>query len=83
MKPLKKAKQQNVALNIAYYTKLEIDNMLNNLEIEYLPEHFDLEQKIPVIYMEDIKDLKVVLDEYGYYTTVAIKENGKQYYICL
>lgn len=83
MKPLKKAKQQNVALNKEYYTEAEIANMLNNLEIEYLSETFDPEQKRPVIYTEDIKDLKIVLDEYGYYTTVAVKENGKRYYINL
>lgn len=82
MKPLKRAKQQNVALNTDYYTETEIVEMYNNSEIDYLDESFDPNQKRPVIYTEDIKSLKVVLDEFGYYTTVAVK-NNKEYFIKL
>lgn len=82
MRPLKRAKQQNVELNTDYYTEVEIVNMYNNFEIDYLDPSIDPELKRPVIYTEDIKNLKIVLDEFGYYTTVAVK-NGKEYFVKL
>ena len=82
MKPLKRAKQQDVGLNTDYYTAAEIDAMYRNLEIDYLDKSIDPVRICPVIFTEDITNLKIVLDEFGYYTTVAVK-NGKEYFIKL
>ena len=35
------------------------------------------------IYAEDLKEVKVIVDEYGHYTTVAIGKNEKTYFITL
>ena len=97
MKILKRAEQKNVILNKYYYTEDEIKNMLNSGEIFFLnssnskksgyekyerltKEGIDIELRI---FTSDLKELKVVLDEYGMYTTVGETENGRRYYITL
>jgi len=97
MKPLKKARQKNAPINKYYYSNSELLDMWNAGEIwtterdengEYLkPEPLkgyrnviDYEFRL---FLADIKDLKVALDDFGIYTTVAVSNSGKTYYINL
>lgn len=80
MKVLKKADQKNVTLNTNYYTESQIDEMVKNLEVC----KFDFDKPITYrIFLSEVKELKVVLDDYRFYTTVAVGKNGKLYYINL
>ena len=80
MKVLKKADQKNVTLNTNYYTESQIDEMVKNLEIC----KFDTDKPITYrIFLSEVKELKVVLDDYRFYTNVAVGKNGKSYYINL
>lgn len=78
MKVLKKALQRNVILNKEYYTENQIDEMIRNEEVFKIS--FD-ESDAVRISLEDVKELKVVLNEYDFYTTVAVGKNDKLYYI--
>lgn len=88
MKTLKKAEQRNVILKKDYYTIYQLNDMLKK---DYI---FTLEKNINIndIYTNDIdirislhyaKEIKVVLDNYGYYKNVVVMEDGCQYYINL
>ena len=74
MKPLKKAAQKNVQVNKECYTA-----------------DFDLSSVSGVsadegdyrVSLAHVKDLKVVLDDYGYYTTVAVMESGETIFVTL
>ena len=35
------------------------------------------------VFTSEMKTLNVVLDKYGYYTTVAIMDNGNKYFVSL
>ena len=93
MKVIKKALQKNVVLNKDYYLFYDIKKMLDNKEICYfdnnLNESFDI-YELPknfdnndlVIFLDYGDEIKIDLDEYGYYKPVLIK-NGKKYFIKL
>ena len=92
MKPLKKAEQHNAMINKDYYTANELRTMLNNKEIFFLGkkngswiqyESDYAESEELRIFISDMKEIKVVLNEYGFYTTVCINNDGKKYYITL
>lgn len=84
MKPLKKAAQKNVQVNKECYTA-DIADLLE------IPGVFDLSSVSGVsadegdyrVSLAHVKDLKVVLDEYGYYNTVAVMENGDTIFVTL
>ena len=97
MKTLKKANQKNVHLNTYRYSESEIREMLANKEVWFYNKKEDRaydydfwgydyekwassEEELRIGCEE--AELKVVLDESGYYTTVLIR-NGKTYYINL
>ena len=95
MKPLKKAEQKNVVLNTDYYTIRDLENMWFAGEIVRLdykqfgvfvePREISRYEEIGDqfrIFLENVKDLKVALDD-GHYTTVAVGNNGKTYYVNL
>ena len=93
MKVVKKAKQKNVVLNRDYYLFYDIKEMLDNKEICYLDnclnEKHDVYEYVKnfdnndlIIFLDDCDELKISLDEYGYYKPVLIK-NGKKYFIKL
>lgn len=93
MKVVKKAKQKNVVLNRDYYLFYDIKEMLDNKEICCLDncfnERYDVYEYVKnfdnndlIIFLDDCDELKISLDEYGYYKPVLIK-NGKKYYINL
>lgn len=78
MKPLKRASQKNVQVNKECYTA-DIADLLE------IPGIFDLSSASGVsadegdyrVSLAHVKDLKVMLDEYGYYNTVAVMESGE------
>ena len=93
MKVLKKAKQHNVVLNQDYYTFFDIQDMISKKEICFLDENLDEKYNLKdyilnhhneslIIFLDDVDEIKIALDEYGYYKPVLIK-NGKKYYINL
>ena len=84
MKPLKRASQKNVQVNKDCYTA----DIADLLEIEGV---FDLSSVSGVsadegdyrVSLAHVKDLKVVLDEYGYYNTVAVMSSGETVFVTL
>ena len=93
MKVVKKAKQKNVVLDRDYYLFYDIKEMLDNKEIcyldNYLNEGYDVYEYVKnfdnndlIIFLDDCDELKISLDEYGYYKPVLIKK-GKKYFIKL
>lgn len=81
MKPVKRAKQKNVAVDRSYYTDdqyAHLEDIIGVFDIGFL---CDEDEKNLRVVLSLVKDLKVVLDEYGYYTTVAVMETGEQIYI--
>ncbi len=88
MKTLKKASQKNIKLNKSYYSENEIKTMLKNEVIFYLNNNFEysnLWENDAVefrIATDNLKEIKVVLED-GYYTTVAIGLDNIKYYVNL
>lgn len=93
MKVLKSTEQKNVRLDEGYYTGSQIREMLENKEIcffvEGLQECYDVskywndeEQRLR-IFLEKGDEIKVELNEYGFYINVLIKANGNKYFIKL
>lgn len=93
MKVIKKALQKNVVLDIDYYLFHDIKKMLDNKEVCYfdsqLNEVYNFNEYVKnyknndlVIFLDYGNEIKIDLDEYGYYKPVLIK-NGKKYYINL
>lgn len=84
MKPLKKAAQENVQVDKYCYTA-EIAELLE------IPGIFDLstvsgnsaDEGDYRVSLTHVKDLKVVLNDYGYYTTVAVMESGETIFVTL
>ena len=91
MKILKKAEQKNIILNKEYYNIYQVNSLLDQHIIFYI----DSNQKVCYdnVYMfgdvdfrlftDDLKEIKVELDEYNYYTAVAVHNNGNKYYVSL
>ena len=94
MKILKKAQQKNVEINIDFYNVYQINEMLDRKLIFYLDNElnekyddissFDLFEGIYTfrIFTNKLKELKVASDD-GYYTTIAITNEGEKLYIKL
>lgn len=84
MKPLKRASQKNVQVNKDCYTA-DIADLIE------IPGVFDLSNVSGVsadegdyrVSLAHVKDLKVVLDEYGYYNTVAVMNSGETIFVTL
>ena len=93
MKIRKNVQQKNLILNKDYYTPTDIREMLLNKEITYfngVTEEcyepialYELEDTILRIFTENLVELKVVVDDYGHYTNIAVGKNGKKYYVVL
>ena len=95
MKILKDAKQKNVELNKDYYNEEEIRKLLENETIFYIDDSFECSNNTDVMLRwidEDvvfristtrIVELKVIVDDEGYYTTVAIDNDDNKYYVTL
>lgn len=91
MKIAKRAEQKNIILNKDYYTPSEINLMLAAGEIFYFTKDFnasyepitnwEFDEAVFRIYTDDLSEIKVVLDEYKFYSTVAVGKNGKTYFV--
>lgn len=90
MKPLKKANQRNAELNKDYYTRTDLEKMLSNHEVFFFNEGYSMsyntqnpEEEELRVDLFKMKEIKVILDPYGYYTTVCVDNEGRQYYVNL
>ena len=94
MKILKKAQQKNIEVNTDFYNVYQINEMLDrklifDLDEKFNEKHdnissFDLFEGEYTfrIFTNNLKELKVVSDD-GYYTTIAITNEGEKLYIKL
>ena len=94
MKILKKAQQKNIEVNTDFYNVYQINEMLDRKLIFYLDEKFNekhdnissfdlFEGEYTFrIFTSNLKELKVVSDD-GYYTTIAITNEGEKLYVKL
>ena len=94
MRILKKAQQKNVEINTDFYNVYQINEMLDRKLIFYLDNElnekydnissFDLYEGEYTfrIFTSKLKELKVVSDG-GYYTTIAITNDGEKLFIKL
>ena len=92
MKIRKTANQQNFCINKEYYTVRELKEMARNHEIFFFKDildecydvtdmfDYEIERTQFRVFAENLKEVKVVVDEYGYYTTVAVGKNDKTYF---
>lgn len=78
MKPLKKANQKNVSVDMECYTKTELQNLLNVDGVSEMDDHGHISDGAGNVrvFLSYVKDLKVTLIN-GYYNTVAIMNSGE------
>lgn len=83
MKILKKAEQQNVKLNTYYYNRKDIDKLKSLGIVTDLKEMFTdvFAKEELVIFTEQLEEIKVVLDEFGSYTNIAITKDDRRIFI--
>lgn len=84
MKPLKRASQKNVQVNKDCYTAdiadlLEITGVFELSSVSGI----SADEGDYRVSLAHVKDLNVVLDDYGYYTTVAVMESGETIFVSL
>lgn len=93
MKISKKAEQRNFVLDNAYYTELDIKYLLihgdvqrldytENYESMFKNDFVDMDTEYR-IFADDVKEVKVILDEYGFYTNCVVLKNENMLYIKL
>lgn len=81
MKILKRARQKNFTLNTEYYTKREIEQMYDEGKIFNCKKINIDDDETPRVSTSNISEVKIVLNEYGYYIPVAISKTGETIYI--
>lgn len=74
MKIRKRAEQKNFRVSTYYYRQCDLVRLTDIEGIEYLNGTI-------VVYAEYVKDIKVVLDNYGFYTNVVDMITGQRVYI--
>lgn len=74
MKIRKKATQKNFVVNTWYYTDFEINTLKYIDGVEYLDGRL-------VVFAEYADEIKVVLDEGGFYTTVVVMKTGEAIFV--
>lgn len=79
MKTIKKAEQRNVILKKDYYNKKQLNDILQK-EYAFTLKYDNGNIRISLHYA---KEIKVILDDYGYYKNVVVMNDGSQYYITL
>lgn len=79
MKTLKKAEQRNVVLKKDYYNEKQLNDILQK-EYAFTLKYDNGNIRISLHYA---KEVKVILDNYGYYKTVVVMKDNNQYYINL
>lgn len=93
MKIAKKSNQKNVILNKEYYTPQHVNSLLKQNRIFYFDKWMDDCYKEVTdiefnaldfrIYTDTLKEIKVVLDKYGFYEVVAIDTNNYMLHVSL
>ncbi len=89
MKPLKKAAQKNVQKNVQvnkdFYTVADIADLLEIAGIFELSSVSgdSADEGDYRVSLAHVKDLKVMLGEDGYYSTVAVMESGETVFVSL
>ena len=85
MKKKKKAAQQNLMLDTDYYTREEIKRLKDLGIVCDLKEMYKgtFEEETLVIFTEELKEIKVILDDYGMYKTVAVNFDNEKFFIKL
>ena len=91
MKILKKAKQRNFVVSKYYHNADEISEIIENYFGFYFVEgerietsrekktdYSDLDVRVSDI---EVKEIKTILDEYGYYTNIAVMNDGMVVFI--
>lgn len=73
MKILKKAVQKNVMVETSYYTEAQMNEMFAEGKVFKIDE-----DDVYRVYTEHCSELKVELDKYGYYVTVAVMKDGSK-----
>lgn len=88
MKPCKTAEQHNVSIDTYAYTDehlcelLDVQGVFSTAQFEASYTERDLLDNL-VISLRYVKDLRVELDDYGYYRNVAVTNSGEHIYIVL
>lgn len=75
MKPLKKAKQKNVAIDNERYTAAEYEALRSIKGV--FPNPFNAIPCVELLVsLDEVKNLTVAIDDYGYYVTIAEMKTG-------
>lgn len=70
----KRAQRKNFRVNRNYYRHVDYTRLLKIEGVSIVGGHI-------VVYGECATDVKVILDKYGHYTTVAVMKTGESIYI--
>lgn len=92
MKVLKNATQKNVMLDKDYYSRNDLIEMLDNKDIFFIDEDYDISfnsvhvfdnpDEVYRVSLNDVNELKVVYNKtYECYETVAVMKNGKTLHV--
>ena len=78
MKIAKRAEQKNFIVNIDCYNGKELEELIASGKLFKINESDSWR-----ISSSELKEVKVVLDKYGYYETVGIDNEGNTIHICI
>ena len=84
MKILKRAEQRNFEVDYCHYTEKELEQMHKAGKVFTIDEVFNNGKNYDDTYRidaEEVKELKIVCDEDGFYRNVAILKTGEKIYI--
>ena len=76
MKPLKRTVQKYLRVNTYYYREEDLKLLLREGKIDDLHGNY-------VVFTSSVKDIRVVLDDFGFYETVAILNSGSAIHVSL
>lgn len=78
MKIRKRAEQKNFIVNIDYYNDQAMKELITKRNLFKVDENDSWR-----ISANELKEIKICLDEYGYYETVGIDSDGNIIHICI
>lgn len=79
MKILKRAVQRNFVVNEGYYTDSDLLQLINANVVSRIGGN-DLHSYY-CVFTNKVKEVKVKLDEYGYYVNVAVLKDGTEIFV--
>jgi len=78
MKISKKSNQRNFVVNLEHYTESKLNEMAKKgIIIKDTPPYFN-ESGCYRVSADDCSTVKVILNDYGHYTTVVVHNTGMQ-----